>query len=164
MIEEWIKLKSILHFISSRKISRCKSEGFATAEWVVLMSFTMILLATLVQGLLVENVRATTLASLRDAARAGTQQADLRGSVLNGSQSVPENYCESRLTQSLKDLSSAPTDDVNCEISQDSRGRYFMQASTGTSLSTINLIPWAGVFSSRLDGLSARYYPTENAR
>lgn len=157
-------MKSLKSFLISSKILCSKSDGFATAQWVVIMSFTMVLLATLVQGLLVENVRATTLASLRDAARAGSQQADLAASINAGSQRVPEEFCEVRLTQAIQDLSSAPTSDVRCEIRQDSQGRYFMQASTGSSLSTINLVPWARVFSSRLDGLSARYYPTENAR
>lgn len=152
-------------FVRTTKSQPCSardSEGFASAQWVVLMAMSILLLATLVQGLLIENLRATTIASLRDSARAGTRIADISKPA---GQPLAVSECNDRLTSSLAQLSNVNTSTVSCSVKQDpATGKFYMESSITYDTDTMALVPWAGVFKSRISGLKGTYVPTESAK
>ncbi len=133
------------------------------------MVMTIMLLATFVNILLIENMRTTTLTSLRDAARAGTRVVDLRRvaeTTQSGDDQIAIDECVSRLETSMKDLNPSLDPDMSCSIehdTKDGRDRYFMKASVSGN-SGVALVPWATPFGKRLDNLSATYVPNEAAR
>ncbi len=138
--------------------------GFSTAEWVVLMGFTILLLAWMVQGLYVENVRATTISTLRDSAKVGAREGDLESAFGTGSTIEHSiiNECELRIRDTLAQVTQADTSDANCQIGFDSAG-YFVEARVGNNFKNIKLLPGAEIFNGRISNLSARYYSTSDA-
>lgn len=150
--------RPFFHSLSRQFGTRRDESGFATAQWVVLMTFTILLLATLVQGLIVENTRATSLAALREAAREGTQVVDFR----KGDRALGVDACEERLKSALKDLTGSKGEGSKCEVKGD--GPYYMEASIGNSLNDVKLVPWAMVFKPRLQNLKAVFVQTEAAK
>ena len=144
-------------------------DGFATAQFAVLMILTIMLLATFVNILLIENMRTTTLTSLRDAARAGTRVVDLRRvaeTTQSGDDQIAIDECVSRLKTSMKDLNPSLNPEMSCSIehdTKDGRDRYFIKASVSGN-SGVALVPWATPFGKRLDNLSATHVPNEAAR
>lgn len=127
--------------------------------------FSIILFATLVQILLIEYTRTTTMAALRDAARAGAKVTDLRrASGPGGNTATAVSVCKSSASDALHDLNGADSDDVICSIGQDAQGNYYMRASIENTFDSVHLIPGAEVFKGRLSSLSATYTPSEAAR
>lgn len=143
--------------------TRRDESGFATAQWVVLMFATMILLATLVQGLIVENVRATTLAALRESAREGTRVADFEK---GGATAIAagEAACKQRLDTALNDLSGVTTSSTKCTAIKQDEGPWYMEASIGNTLKSVKLVPWAMIFRPRLENLDAVFVQTGAAK
>lgn len=142
-------------------------EGFATAQFVMLVGFTLLLLTTFVNVLIVENTRATTLASLREAARAGTKTYDLRRveSLPEGSQA--EYDCVQKFIDTMNQISPAlTTGGITCTIIHDTSNgndRFYMKASIA-SVGGLKLVPWATAFSGRMENLSATFTPAEAAK
>ncbi|HQZ15130.1 MAG TPA: hypothetical protein PLT55_04745 [Acidimicrobiia bacterium] len=160
-------------FRSSLKLRISSTEsserGFATAEWLAIMAFTIFILAGLVQVLYVENVRATTISTLRDSAKVGAREADL--ATVFGTGSLAEgnviSQCEERIRITLSQVSRADSNGSSCVISfEDVNGvrRYFVEASVGPDYKIATLLPDAQISNNRISNLKARYYPTENAR
>lgn len=150
-----------------RKFSNHDESGFTSAQFIILMGLTIMVLATFVNVLLIENMRTTTLSALRDAARAGTRTVDLRlvsdppdsAGIL-----VAEGTCEDRLNQSMQDIYNSSTDDADCEIGYDpATDRYFMKASISAE-NKVTMVPWASAFNNRLKDLSATFTPSEAAK
>ena len=142
------------------------SRGFATAEWVVLMTFTVVLLAGMVQALYVENIRASAISTLRDAARSGTREGDLQR--IQESPSTTDDYiateaCRNRLVNSLAQTTRADTSQASCEIGNVG-GRFYMEARVGGNFDDVALVPGAAVFRGRINNLKARYFASQNAR
>lgn len=137
--------------------------GFASAQWVVLIVFTILLMSTFVNILLIENVRATTLASLRDAAREGTRVVDLQNAVDNGDGYRATDACITRLRNSITQMNGANTSSALCTIETDpTTGKLFMKASI--KIGTTGIVPWASAFNSRLGLLESTYVPTRAAK
>lgn len=157
-------LRRTFLFSSTRQFgTRRDEEGFATAQWVVMMMATVLLLATLVQGLIVENVRATTLAALRESAREGTHVADFAKGG-DAAKAEGEKACKERLDSALKDLSGVTTSSTKCTVKQQDEGPYYMEASIGNTLDSVKLVPWAIAFKPRLQNLNAVFVQTGSAQ
>lgn len=154
-------------FCRSRDSHSRSDEGFATAEYAVLMVLTIIILIMFVQILIVENMRTTALASLRDAARAGTRVVDIQ-TTDNDTKATAENACVVELEKSIGDLAPAlnkKAGGLTCAVRTDARGHNYMTASiSDASANEVNLFPGAKVFQGRLKNLSATYIPTESAK
>lgn len=131
--------------------------GFASAQWVLLMSLTVVVLATIVNIFLIEYFRFASLGSLHDAARAGTRVVDLERTYGTPQQSDAENACVDRMRASVQDLLNNAVEDTNiqCQVVIDG-DRYLMRASMSTQ-TTATLVPWAQPFAARLHNLSATY-------
>ncbi len=142
-----------------------RDDGFTSAQYIGLMAMSLMLLATIVNVLMIEYMRAATFSSLRDAARTGTRVVDLERAVNSPDVADEQNaitQCQDRLEKSLNDLFNAdPAETVaTCEIIADNVGggvvRYSMRSEVeiGTQ---VNIVPWARPFRARLDNLSATY-------
>lgn len=147
--------------------SGLNQKGFTSAQFILLMGFTIMVFATFVNVLLVENMRATTLTALREGARAGTKTYDLRRVYGTARQSDAEADCRTALGTAMTQLNpSLSFPSATCTVVHDTTAgndRYYMRASLNGA-SGAKLVPWASVFSGRLENLSATYTPAEAAK
>ena len=157
-----IRNQQLVRTVKPKTFREIDSNGFASAQWVVLVAMSILLLATLVQGLLIENLRATTLASLRDSARAGTRIADISKPA---GQPLAVAECKDRLNSALDQLSNVATSESSCAVKQDAdTGKFYMESSVTYDTNAMAIVSWAGVFKSRISGLKGTYVPTESAK
>lgn len=161
-------LFNLRRVVPREKNRRSCENGFATAEWIILVGFTIVLMATMVQGLYIENVRQTTFAFLNDAARTGARFSDVRQAFDSPSpvdNDGIENACEARLRNSIQQSSGMKTSSVNCVIGVDTASRVYVEASVGPDFKDVQMLPGAEVaFKPRLNNLKQRYYPSEAAK
>lgn len=156
------------------RINSCRNSesGFSTAEWVVIMGFTITLLAGMVQGLYIENLRSTTISTLRDSARVGVRVGDLESVIASPTTADNEavvSECYQRLVNTMSQVTDVDTSQASCVIlSENTAGadtRYFVEARMGDNFDDVSFLPVVGTaFEGRLKNLSARHYSSESAK
>lgn len=147
-------------------LDRHRDEGFATAQFVVLMGMTLILLAAFVQILLIENVRTRTMTALNEAAREGTKVTDLRRAKTSDPAAADQAIleCKNTLSNAMSELNPSLTGNYSCSIDYDATNDLYYMRANVKNLNGYALVPGAQVFSGRIKNLSATYVPTEAAK
>lgn len=146
-------------------------DGFVSAQFVVLMGLSILILATFVNILVIENMRTSAITSLRNAARDGTRVIDLKRAVDTGNTAPAINACVTSMKASMSDLFNSSAVPVTCTIVPDpgnphantDADRYFMRASISAENNVV-FVPLAAPFRNRLKDLSATFSPSKAAR
>lgn len=146
---------------ANKSIVSKDEKGFSSAQFIVLMGFSILFLTGFLNMLFIEFQRNSVLGSLREAARAGTHIGSLKSSdvaVLN----LAKKECKDRGENALKDLFDETKVKVECEI-VNVGGIASMRASLiGTPNAVI--VPWALPYENiRLKNLTETFVQRESA-